>query len=223
MRSGASPLPQPSRLPSVRAGASNGDVAPFGGGHFLCRRPHRVRPSSYQPLRQTKGLHKRQRNLFEPGGGGADSAVTNVSLVIRTHACNQKKWASARAPAPSAGLSSRQKPCACSLRRQVPGVPQVQNLTQPQVEEKDCEASPTSPPTPSEEGRRNLFHLLGVGCTRSGILCKDAPGRVFLVSRDSFNPHYHLHRRMTRSDKLPFTTTITNHGLRQRVKTYGEK
>ena len=39
---------------------------------------------------------------------------------------------------------------------------QAQNLTQPQVEEKDCEARPPHPP--SEEGG-NLSHLLGVGMT----------------------------------------------------------
>ena len=61
--------------------------------------------------------------------------------------------------------------------------PQVQTITQPQVEEKDCEARPPQPSTPSEEGGRNLFHLLGVGCHWSGILCKETPGRVFLVSR----------------------------------------
>ena len=48
---------------------------------------------------------------------------------------------------------------------------------------KRLRGPPTSPPSPSEEGERNLFHLLGVGCPRSGILCDDTPGRVFLVSR----------------------------------------
>ena len=45
MRSGASPLPQPSRQPPVHAATWNGGVPPCG--HFLCRRPHRNRhPSS---------------------------------------------------------------------------------------------------------------------------------------------------------------------------------
>ena len=109
--------------------------------------------------------------------------VTRRCLFICAHTCQLTKWASASAQAPSAGLSSRQHPYACSLRRQVPGV-RGTNLTQPQVEEKDCEARPPHhPPTPSEEGVRNLFHLLGVGCPWTGILCKETPGRVFLVSR----------------------------------------
>ena len=40
-------------------------------------------------------------------------------------------------------------------------------ITQPQGEEKDCEARPPQPPSPLEEGRRNIFHLLGVGCPGS--------------------------------------------------------
>ena len=44
----------------------------------------------------------------------------------------------------------------------------MQTITQPQGEEKDCEARPPHPPSPSEEGGRNLFHLLGVGCPGSG-------------------------------------------------------
>ena len=42
-----------------------------------------------QPLGQTNGLHNRQRNLFEPGGGGgADGAITAMSLAISLHARN---------------------------------------------------------------------------------------------------------------------------------------
>ena len=48
---------------------------------------------------------------------------------------------------------------------------------------KRLPGTPASLPTPSEKGRRHLFHLLGVGCPGSGILCKETSGRVFLVSR----------------------------------------
>ena len=47
---------------------------------------------------------------------------------------------------------------------------------------KRLRGTPTSLPTPSEEGGRNLFHLLGVGCPGSGSGENNAPGRVFLVS-----------------------------------------
>ena len=79
---------------------------------------------------------------------------------------NQLKRTGAGAPVPSAGLSSRH-PYAFASESRFQASP-VQNLTQPQVEEKDCEARRPHPPTPSEEGRRNLFHLHSVGCLGSG-------------------------------------------------------
>ena len=51
---------------------------------------------------------------------------------------------------------------------------------------KRLRGSLTSLPTPSEEGGRNLFHLLGVGCPGSGTGENNAPGRVFLVRRTLF-------------------------------------
>ena len=48
---------------------------------------------------------------------------------------------------------------------------------------KRLRGTPTSPSSPSEEGERNLFHLLGVGCPGSGMRSEASPGRVFLVSR----------------------------------------
>ena len=112
-----------------------------------------------------------------------DGAITKTCLSMSTHACNEfKNRAGASAPAPSAGLTSRKKPYACSLRRQVPGVPSA-NLTQPQTqgEEKDCEAHPPHPPLLRRKQRSNLFHRLGVGCPGSGMNIEDAPGRVFLA------------------------------------------
>ena len=67
-----------------------------------------------------------------------------------------KKRAGASAPAPSAGLTSRKKTYALSLRRQVPGVSGAKRI-QPQGEEKDCEARPLSLPTPTEEGGAQSF------------------------------------------------------------------
>ena len=80
--------------------------------------------------------------------------VLVVVVVVRTwcnaqvsvHLCAQVqliKKASTSVLASSAGLSSRQ-PYACCLREQVPGVPKCK-LTQPQGEEKDCEARPPHP------------------------------------------------------------------------------
>ena len=110
--------------------------------------------------------------------------IRRVCLSIHANGCNELNRAGASAPAPSAGLTSRKKPYACSLRRQVPGVPSA-NLTQPQLqgEEKDCEAHPPHPPLLRRKQRSNLFHRLGVGCPGSGMNIEDAPGRVFLVSR----------------------------------------
>ena len=75
------------------------------------------------------------------GGGGADCPITKTCLTMSTHAFKSNlKWTSASALVPSAGLTSRKKETyVCSLRRQVPGIPSA-NLTQPQGEEKGCEA-----------------------------------------------------------------------------------
>ena len=76
------------------------------------------------------------------GGGGADLCVAHECLSSRAHSCKLIKRTGASAPALSAGLTSQKKPYACSLRRQVPGVPKCKKFTQPQGEEKDCEARP---------------------------------------------------------------------------------
>ena len=60
------------------------------------------------------------------------------------------KKASTSVLASSAGLSSR-LPYACCLREQVPGVPKCK-ITQPQGEEKDCEARPPHPPLLRRKG-----------------------------------------------------------------------
>ena len=51
---------------------------------------------------------------------------------------------------------------------------------------KRLRGPPSSPSTPSEEGGRNLFHLLGVGGPGSGMTREDALGRVLLVNRTRF-------------------------------------
>ena len=78
--------------------------------------------------------------------------VVRACLSIHAHACNELKWTSASALVPSAGLTSRKKPYALSLRRQVPGVPESKSFTQPQVEEKDCEARRPHPPLLRRKG-----------------------------------------------------------------------
>ena len=83
--------------------------------------------------------------------------VVVVVVVVRTicnaqvsvHLCAQVqliKKATTIVLASSAGLSSP-TPYACSLREQVPGVPKCK-ITQPQGEEKDCEARPPLPLLP---------------------------------------------------------------------------
>ena len=117
------------------------------------------------------------------GGGGTDRAMTSVSLSIqRTHACNELKRAGASALTPSAGLTSRNAtirlfPPKAGSRR-----PRWQNHPTPR-RGKRLRGTPTSLPSPSEEGERNLFHLLGVGCPGSGMSCTSKLGRAFLVSR----------------------------------------
>ena len=58
VRSGATPLPQPSRLPPSHAATWNGGVALSGGGHFLCRRLLRVQHPLSTARINTKATQK---------------------------------------------------------------------------------------------------------------------------------------------------------------------
>ena len=73
--------------------------------------------------------------------------VVRACLSIHAHACNEEKWTSASALVPSAGTDPAGKsPKPFPSEEQVPGVPESKSFTQPQVEEKDCEARrPDSP------------------------------------------------------------------------------
>ena len=92
-----------------------------------------------------------------------------VVVVVRTVCIACVKWAIASALTPLAGLTSRETLYACSLRRQVPGVPSGTHHPTPR-RRKRLRGTPTSPPLLRRKGERNLFHLLGVGCPWSGIL-----------------------------------------------------
>ena len=89
------------------------------------------------------------------GCGGCGGCGADVVYDMRVYPCTPTvmqliKKASTSVLASSAGLSSRQ-PYACCLREQVPGVPK-RKLTQPQGEEKDCEARPPHPPLLRRKG-----------------------------------------------------------------------
>ena len=75
------------------------------------------------------------------GGGGADLCVAHECLSSRAHACRLIKTDQRQCASPFCWTDQPETHYACSLRRQVPGVPSA-NLIQPQVEEKDCEARP---------------------------------------------------------------------------------
>ena len=85
---------------------------------------------------------------------------TMCSTGVSVHACapcNWLKWVGASALTPSAGLTSRKKPYALSLRRQIPGVPKCKNVTQLQFEEKDYEARRPHPPLLRRKGGAQSF------------------------------------------------------------------
>ena len=117
------------------------------------------------------------------------------------------KWACASAPTLRLDSPAGKKPLACSLRRQVPGTPRAKPHPTPR-RGKRLRGTPTSPPTPSEEGGRNLFHLLGVGCgdTVERYTWTCLPGKA-----DPLTQITTCFSRKTRSNKLPLTT-ITNPG-----------
>ena len=71
-----------------------------------------------------------------------------------------------------------------SLRKQATGVPRCKTLHPTPIRGEDCEARRPHPPTPSEEGGRNLFHRLEVECRGSGMLTGlTLPCVFFLVRR----------------------------------------
>ena len=69
----------------------------------------------------------------------------------------KKKWGQCQCTDPFGWTDQPEKPYACSLRRQVPGRPPEANLTQPQVEEKDCEARPPHLPLLRRKGGAIFF------------------------------------------------------------------
>ena len=128
------------------------------------------------------------------GGGGADRCEKHACLSIRANAhANELKRTGDRAPAPSAGLSSRH-PYACASESRFQAFP-VQNLTQPQVEEKDCKARRQSFPSP-----RSWMPWIRSDMRRCTWTC--LPGKPDPFSRVTSSIY-----EMTRSNKLPFTTT----------------
>ena len=99
----------------------------------------------------------------ERGGEGEEWGGGVVVVVVRTgcSACMSvhtrtrlqliKKMDQCQCTGPFGWTDQPETHYACSLRRQVPGVPSA-NLAQPQVEEKDCEARPPHPPLLRRKG-----------------------------------------------------------------------
>ena len=70
------------------------------------------------------------------------------------------------------GWTDQLKPrYACSLRKQVPGVPSAKSPN-PKARKKKLRGTPTSPPLLWRKGERNLFRLLGAGCPGSGMIMR---------------------------------------------------
>ena len=99
---------------------------------------------------------------------------------------------------------------ACSLRRQVPGVPSAK-ITQPQGEEKDCEARPPDSPLLRRKGSASF--------SISSALDALDPEREKTMHLDvsswkarPLNNVTTIIRQMTRSNIPSFTTTISNLG-----------
>ena len=118
--------------------------------------------------------------------------------------CNElKNGASTNVLAPSAGLTGNPL-CPVSLRKQVPGIPRCKPHPTPK-QGKRLRGSPTSPPTPSEEGEAQSFPI-------SSAL--DAPDPECYVRRYTWtcllgkpDPFTHLTtliQKMTRRTRLPF-------------------
>ena len=104
-------------------------------------------------------------------GGGGWWCCGRGALHVSNHACTRHamnfKMGQHQCAGPFDWTDQPEIPYACSLRRQVPDVPGCKPHPTPS-RGKRLRGLSTSPPTPSEEGGRNLFHLLSVGCPGSG-------------------------------------------------------
>ena len=150
----------PGCLRSPRGGGVRGFSQGHGDGHPLVAVPLTKPPLSPPQCRARSSVfavhqhvdHYKARkinirvSLSEPLGWWWEVEV----VVVRT------------ALVRSAGLTSRKKPYACSLRRQVPGVPSANHI-QPQVEEKRLRGKPTShPPLLRRKGGRGGGRFLSI-------------------------------------------------------------
>ena len=102
---------------------------------------------------------------------GADS--TRMPVHTRTRLHHQLKWTSASALVPSAGLASWKTPLHLFPPKAGSRRPQVQTVTQPQGEEKDCEARPPRPPLLRRKGSA-IFSI---------SLALDAPGPGYCAKK----------------------------------------
>ena len=130
--------------------------------------------------------------VYVCGGGGADVWLYAHVYPYVHAACNElKKWASTSVLAPSTGLTSRKKPHTCSLRRQTPSVPDGK-ITQPRVEEKDCEARPPHPPLLRRKGGA-IFSISSALDAQDPEICEKMHLDVSSWLAGPFYPPYHSH------------------------------
>ena len=139
----------------------------------------------------------------EGANGGADVVHYACVCPYAQAACGKLKWTSASALVPTAGLTSRKPPRLfppkAGSRR-----PQVQTITQPQVEEKDCEARP---PHPSPLLRRKGGAIFSTPQRWMPRIRNEMRRCTWTCLPGLPDPFAHLTtliQEMTRSNKLPF-------------------
>ena len=136
--------------------------------------------------------------------------MTRMSVHARQRACaKKKKRTSASAPVPSAGLSSRNPPTPVASESRFQASPSARPHPTPS-RGKRLRGSPTSPPTPTEEGGCNLFHLPRRWMPWIRIAMRKYTWTCFLGKPDPLSQITIWIRKMTRSDKKSFTTSMSN-------------
>ena len=139
--------------------------------------------------------------------------VMRACLSMRTHnetngnGLAQVHW-SLRLDCP-AGTPLRLFPPKAGSRR-----PQVQTITQPRVEEKDCEARPPRSPLLRRK-RAESFSFPGRWMPRIRNIVRRCTWTCLPGKPDPFTRVTTSIQEMTRSNRLPFTTPISNAGKYQ--------
>ena len=136
-----------------------------------------------------------------------------MCLSIHANGCNELSRASASAPAPSAGLTSRKKPLRLFPPKAGSRRPQCKPHPTPS-RGKRLRGTPTSLPTPTEEGGAQSFPSPRGWMPLARNTMKSITWTCLFGKPDPFTHATTCFQEIARSNRLFFTTRSTNPGCK---------